>query len=119
MASTEMPWLMNALDILVLPSRTTARWKEQFGRVLTEAMATKTPVVGSSSGEIPSVIGEAGLVFAEGDQAALRAHLAQLIEDRDLRQHLGEQGFARFHERFTQEAVAQATIALYRRVLAK
>ena len=117
MASSEMPLLMNALDVLVLPSRTTPRWKEQFGRVLTEAMACKTAVVGSSSGEIPSVIGEAGVVFAEGDAAQLRERLTQLVQDRELRERLGDLGFARVRERFTQEAVAQATLSLYRTLM--
>ncbi|MCL5064337.1 MAG: glycosyltransferase family 4 protein [Firmicutes bacterium] len=117
MASTEMPLLMNALDILVLPSRTTPSWKEQFGRVLTEAMATKTAVVGSSSGEIPSVIGDAGMVFPEGDVARLSDILTTLSQDRDLRQRYGELGFARVRGRFTQEAVAKSTLAVYTKLL--
>src|SRR5690606_30118342 len=67
----ELPAVMNALDALVLPSRTTPRWKEQFGRVIIEAHACATPVIGSDSGAIPAVIGEAGLTFPEGDAAAL------------------------------------------------
>jgi len=66
-------------DVLVLPSRTTRVWKEQFGRVLVEAMACKVPVVGSDSGAIPEVIGDAGLVFPEGDAEALAACLRRLI----------------------------------------
>ncbi len=119
MASTEMPILMNALDVLVLPSRTTASWKEQFGRVLTEAMATKTVVVGSSSGEIPSVIGDAGMVFAEGDVVQLNEILVRLSQDKDLRVHLGDLGWARMQAYFTQEAVANATVALYQRLFSK
>lgn len=48
-----MPAFFASIDVLVLPSRTTATWKEQFGRVLVEAMACQTPVIGSDSGEIP------------------------------------------------------------------
>ena len=54
-ASEAMPDVMNLIDILVLPSRTTPRWKEQFGRVLTEAMACGDIVIGSNSGEIPRI----------------------------------------------------------------
>src|SRR5258708_39332796 len=57
------------LDALVLPSLTTPVWKEQFGRVLTEALACEVPVVGSSSGAIPGGIGQAGLIFPEGGAA--------------------------------------------------
>ncbi|CAB1127838.1 Glycosyltransferase family 4 protein [Candidatus Hydrogenisulfobacillus filiaventi] len=115
--SEEMPGLLGALDLLVLPSRTTPRWKEQFGRVLTEAMASGTPVVGSSSGEIPHVIGPAGVVFPEGDVAALQAAVAELAGDPARRRALGEAGRARVRERFTTEAVARATLDFYRRLL--
>ena len=66
------------IDVLVLPSRTTPVWKEQFGRVLIEAMACGVPVVGSNSGAIPEVVGEAGLIFPEGDAAALAESSAPL-----------------------------------------
>ena len=52
----------------MLPSLTRPNWKEQFGRVLVEAMACGVPVVGSDSGEIPRVIGEAGLVVITNKQ---------------------------------------------------
>ncbi|MGC8786067.1 MAG: glycosyltransferase, partial [Anaerolineae bacterium] len=58
--SGEMPYFLNSLDVLVLPSLTRRNWKEQFGRVLVEAMACEVPVIGSSSGEIPHLIAEAG-----------------------------------------------------------
>lgn len=51
--SEAMPAFYQQLDVLVLPSRTLAHWKEQFGRVLTEAMACAVAVIGSDSGEIP------------------------------------------------------------------
>ena len=117
LASGEMPQLMNALDIVVLPSHTTASWKEQFGRVLTEAMATKTPVVGSSSGEIPAVIGDAGWIFPEGDIAELNRILEQLVKDPVERQRWGERGYQRVRRHFTQAAVAAATVSLYREIL--
>lgn len=74
----ELPQVMNAMDVLALPSRTTPRWKEQFGRVIIEAHACATPVIGSDSGAIPSVIGNAGLVFPEGDARAIAAVIKTL-----------------------------------------
>jgi len=56
---------MRALDLLALPSRTTARWEEQFGLVLPQAMASGVPVLGSDSGAIPEVVGDAGWVFPQ------------------------------------------------------
>jgi len=113
--STAMPAFHRALDVLVLPSRTTARWKEQFGRVLIEAMACETVVIGSSSGEIPQVIGDAGLIFAEGDCDTLAAQLQRLLDAPDERIRLAAAGRRRVLERFTMSQVAAQTVTLYRR----
>jgi len=86
--------------------------------VLIEAMACGTPVVGSDSGEIPHVIGDAGLVVPEGDGAALAAALARLRDDPALRATLSRLGRERVLAGFTQEQVARATVALYRALLA-
>ena len=118
-ASTEMPAFDRALDVLVLPSRTTPGWKEQFGRVLIEAMACETAVIGSDSGEIPQVIGDAGLIFPEGDHGALAAHLQHLLDAPDERARLGAAGRRRVLERFTMAQVAAQTVALYRRVVGR
>jgi glycosyltransferase involved in cell wall biosynthesis len=104
--------------VLVLPSRTTSQWKEQFGRVLIEAMACETPVVGSSSAEIPRVIGGAGLVFPEGDVAALGHQLSVLYENPGTRAELGAKGRDRVLERFTHRQIAEDTAEFYRKVLA-
>lgn len=63
----ELAMLYASFDVLVLPSRTDYFWKEQYGRVLVEAMACGVPVVGSRSGAIPVVIGDPSRCFAEGD----------------------------------------------------
>jgi len=113
-----MPAQYAAMDVLTLPSRTCPNWKEQFGRVLIEAMACGVPVVGSDSGAIPSVIGDAGLVFPEGNAVALRDHLAALRDDVALRRSLGERGRQRVLACFTQERIAAQTVALYRALCA-
>jgi glycosyltransferase involved in cell wall biosynthesis len=105
------------MDALVLPSRTTASWAEQFGHVLIEAMAAGVPVIGSSSGAIPEVIGEAGLVFPEGDAGALRVQLATLFDDPALRKRLVALGRARVDRLYTNERIARAQRDIYRQVL--
>ena len=79
-AHNEVPNYMHAIDILVLPSRRRAMWAEQFGRVLVEAMAAGKIVIGSSSGAIPEVIGDAGFVFSENDYQALTASLEHALQ---------------------------------------
>lgn len=116
--STAMPLFYHSLDALVLPSRTRPNWMEQFGRVLVEAMACGVPVIGSDSGEIPHVIGDAGLVFAEGEAAALAAHLQALAADAGLHAALRRRGRERVLTQFTQAQVARETYAVYRSLLA-
>jgi glycosyltransferase involved in cell wall biosynthesis len=74
-----MPEFYQGLDILIVPSRTTPHWKEQFGRVIVEAKACGVIVVGSDSGEIPRVIGDESRIFAEGDLAAMARVVSQWI----------------------------------------
>ena len=115
--SLDVPRWIAALDCLVLPSRTTQRWKEQFGRVLVEAMATGVPVVGSSSGEIPVVIGDAGRIFSEGDGRALIGELRALAESPELRAELGRRGRERALARYTQEKIVLDTVSFYERIV--
>jgi glycosyltransferase involved in cell wall biosynthesis len=114
--STEMPARLAAFDVLVLPSLTTPRWKEQFGRVLQEAMALGVPVIGSSSGEIPSVIGDAGIVFPEGDAVSLRWALERLAASPGLRAELGRRGRGRVLAHFTHGRIAEQTLDVYRKM---
>ena len=69
---------MSTLDALVLMSRTTRTWKEQFGRVIMEAHACGVPVIGSSSGSIPEVVGHGGWIVPEGDAPALATLITEL-----------------------------------------
>jgi glycosyltransferase involved in cell wall biosynthesis len=116
-SSLDVPDYMNLFDVLVLPSRTTSHWKEQFGRVLIEAMSCETAIVGSNSGEIPQVIGEAGLLFPEGDVESLTHLLCRLQASPRLKTELGKQGRARVLEKFTHRRIAQETLKVYRQVL--
>lgn len=113
LSSDHMPHLMNSLDVLVVPSRTTPRWKEQFGRVLTEAMACGTAVIGSNSGEIPNVMESAGVVVPEANPNALRQALLDLYRDGNLRQRMGEAGISRVGQHFSQEIIAAKLAKFY------
>ena len=112
--SGQMAAYLQQMDALVLSSRTLPNWKEQFGRILVEAMACEVAVIGSDSGEIPHVIGDAGLVFPENDEDALQTHLLRLMQSPELRDELGRNGRARVLERYTQSQIAAQTVAVYR-----
>jgi glycosyltransferase involved in cell wall biosynthesis len=104
------------LDVLVLPSHTTPTWKEQFGRVIVEALWCEVPVVGSDSGEIPWLIGltGGGLVFPEGESSLLAQRLVKLRENPALRHQLAATGRAAVERLFT---VPAATDPLERMLL--
>ena len=117
MPSTHLPHYFSGLDVLVLPSLTRPNWKEQFGRVLIEAMACDVISIGARSGAIPEVIGDAGLTFAEGEVDELRNHLQRLIDHVELRDELRQKGRRRVTENYTQAAIAKNTVEVYRQVL--
>src|SRR5256885_3578871 len=102
------------MDIVVVPVVAILPvHREQFGRVLVEAMAAGTPVVGSSSGAIPEVIGDAGLVVPEGDPSALAEALDRLLGNPALRSSLVERGRARVASHYAWPVVAARTRDLY------
>jgi len=103
--------------MLVVPTQTTSRIREQFGRVLVEAMASGLPVIGSSCGAIPEVIDDAGLIVPEGNSAALAAALRRLLLDCALREELTRAGRRRVIEHYTWERVADKMHELYWQVL--
>ncbi len=113
----EVPREMEQMNALVLPSLTRSNWMEQFGRVLPEAMSCETPVIGSSSGEIPYVIDDAGLVFKEGDAQALSACIQRLLDDPTLYADLVKRGRQRVLDNYTQEQIARQTYEVYQEML--
>ncbi len=113
----EMPKALSELDILVVPSRTRRNWKEQFGRVIIEAMSCQVPVVGSDSGEIPHVIGEGGLIFPEGNVVLLARRLDELLASDEKRLEIGRLARERILTHFTPERIAERNYALYQTLL--
>jgi glycosyltransferase involved in cell wall biosynthesis len=117
LSALQLPSFYRTLDAFVLPSRSRHNWVEQFGRVLIEAMACGVPVVGSGCGEIPYVIGDAGLIFPENDVLGLRECLAGLMGDANLQADLARRGRGRVLSRFTQARIAAQTVEVYQRLV--
>ena len=112
----ELPAVMNAFDALVLMSRTTPTWKEQFGRVIIEAHACEVPVIGSNSGAIPEVIGKGGLTAREGSSDELTAAILKLKHHPALAREMGRAGRRQVEELYTWRRVAERTRDVYLKV---
>src|SRR5258705_329207 len=111
-----VPQFFHRMDVMVIPTETTKRIREQFGRVIVEAMASGVPVIGSTCGAIPEVIGEAGLVFPEADANGLADALRRLLGNEALGEQLASSGRERV-EQYSWDQVAEKTYELFRHVL--
>jgi glycosyltransferase involved in cell wall biosynthesis len=115
---TEMADFWSQLDVMVLPSLTDRKkWVEQFGRVIVEAMAAGVPVVGSDAGRIPDTVGDAGLIFHEGDATGLRQALDALRTDPARREELREKGLARVRDSYSHDVLMGRTVRFYEEML--
>jgi glycosyltransferase involved in cell wall biosynthesis/GT2 family glycosyltransferase len=103
------------LDVLAVPSLPTPSWREQFGRVAVEAMASGVPVVASSSGALPDVVAAAGVLVEPGDAVDLARGLFEALSPgtwADLRARSLEHARA-----FSWRRVAEQQNELYEQVL--
>jgi glycosyltransferase involved in cell wall biosynthesis len=112
-----VPEYVNAFDLMCAPSETARHWREQFGRMLIEAFACRVPVIGSDSGEIPFVIGDAGIVAREGDEKAWIQALERLLSEPETRRELGARGLDRATKVYAWPAVAQGYLDFFRELM--
>lgn len=112
----EMDRFYSGIDVLVVPSVPVHGLQEQFGRVVAEAMAAGVPVVSSTCGSLPEVVGDAGLTVGPGDVEGLRLALARLDKDPSLRRDLARKGRERARM-YSWESVAARQLGLYRFIL--
>jgi glycosyltransferase involved in cell wall biosynthesis len=106
--------LMPACDVFVLSSV-----REGQPMVLLEAMSAARPIVATRVGGIPKTVndGVEALLVPPGNAAALAEAIGRLLDDRELARRLGEKARTRMREEFSIEAVAQAHLKLYSRLL--
>jgi glycosyltransferase involved in cell wall biosynthesis len=116
-AHDAVPAYLNAMDVLCAPSQTTKHWREQFGRMLIEAFACGVPVIGSDSGEIPYVVGDAGRIVAEADELAWGAALRELLGDSALRRELSQRGRARAEAQYAWPLIAHRHLKFFDAIL--
>lgn len=105
--------VLAAVDVLVMPSRF-----EGLGVAALEGMAAGLPVIASRVGGLPEAVldGTTGLLVPPADPAALAAAILRLANDRPLARRLGAAGAARVRDRFTMAAMAEGTLAVYRKL---
>jgi glycosyltransferase involved in cell wall biosynthesis len=111
----EMPAVFGGASCVVLGSLATPVWEEQFGMVLAEAMAAGAPILASTSGAIPEVLGPSARLFAPGDWIELARLLAAgPLADPPGTRHDHDSELVR---RYSLEAAAARLRAAYRSVL--
>lgn len=113
----DVPNYLNAMDLLLAPSQTRPNWCEQLGRMIIEAMACGIPVIASNSGEIPFVVGDAGIVVPEDDLEAWVAAIQRAIESPTLRADLAAAGLDRVRTQFTWNTVARQKLDFFESLL--
>jgi len=113
------PEIYRLADLFVLPSRPTRVWEEQFGMVLVEAMACGLPVVGTRSGAIPEVLGDAGLLVPPDSPFRLAEAIARLLRSPELRASLRAAGILRARQQFSRTRVSRRIEEIYQMVAEK
>lgn len=108
----EFPRYYAEATIAVIPSL-----YEGFGMPAGEAMACGVPVVSTTGGALPEVVGDAGILVPPGDAAALRKAIILLLDNPELRRKLGEAGLARVNASLTWRHAAAKTTAVYREAI--
>jgi glycosyltransferase involved in cell wall biosynthesis len=112
LSDADMPLLYAAARAFVLPSL-----HEGFGLPPLEAMACGTPVLAARAGALPEILGEAALLVAPEDVAALAGGLERVVRDGELRRDLRARGLERARL-YTWSRAAHRTQELYERVAA-
>jgi len=102
----------SAAQIAVVPSL-----YEGFGLPAAEAMACGTPVIATTGGALPEVVGNAGILVPPGSADALAAAIKQLLDDKQAQQRMSEAGRKRVKEKFNWEQAARKTLEIYQEVL--
>ncbi len=90
---------------------------EGFGLPAIEAMACGVPVVSTTGGALPEVVGDAGLLIPPADSEAMARAIESLLDDPGRARRVGMAGYRRVQERFTWEKAARETVAVYREAI--
>jgi glycosyltransferase involved in cell wall biosynthesis len=90
---------------------------EGFGLPAAEAMACGVPVITTSGGALPEVVGDAGITVPPGDAEGLKKALLCLLDNQQLAYNLGEAGRKRVGRLFHWRQAAEKTVAIYQNII--
>ena len=90
---------------------------EGFGLPVGEAMACGVPVISTTGGALPEVVGDAGILVKPADSRALAGAIRDLLNNPLRAKELGMAGYRRVHKHFTWKKAAEKTVSAYREVI--
>lgn len=90
---------------------------EGFGIPAGEAMACGVPVISTTGGALPEVVGDAGILIPPADSAALVRSITELFDNPERAKDLGQAGYKRVQEHFTWKKAGEKTVETYREVI--
>jgi glycosyltransferase involved in cell wall biosynthesis len=108
----DIPDLMAALDLLVIPSR-----NDGFNLAAVEGMASSKPIVATAVGGLPEVVGDGGILVQPEDTKGLAQETIRLINTPDLRKQIGKRGKERAATLFDWNVCLQKTLDIYHQVM--
>jgi glycosyltransferase involved in cell wall biosynthesis len=107
----------NLCHIFVLPSIPTDSWQEQFGFVLTEAMAAGKPIITTRTGAIPEVVGDGAILIPPDDYQSLAKSMMRLLNDENLCISLGEKARQIVIAKYDIQKASREFLSLYENIL--
>jgi glycosyltransferase involved in cell wall biosynthesis len=90
---------------------------EGFGIPAGEAMACGVPVISTTGGALPEVVGDAGILVAAADSEALADSIKDLFDNPEKAREIGAAGYKRVHDLFTWKKAAEKTVEVYREAI--
>lgn len=113
-----LPWLpvkklvkqLRRATVAVLPSR-----EESFGNSIAEAMACRIPVITTTAGSVPEIVGSSknGILVDPEDYEGIAEAIQRLFDDSAYRNEMAENGYNRILNNFSWEKTAQKYISIY------
>lgn len=111
---SSLPQVYGEADIMIAPSKKDKYWKEQFGMVFLEAMASGLPTTAYKSGSVPEIVGDAALLSDEGDIKTLSENLLKLSTDSSLREKLSHKARKRAVSKFSLRVISKKIDKVYK-----